>query len=173
MGLKTRRADGRSASREAIMANLASAQTAEVVRKTPVSSLGWEHFAHGADVGVRGYGPGLEEAFEQAALALAAVVTDAPVTPKIAVTVVCEAPDNELLLVEWLDAIIYEMAARRMLFGRFSVTIRGRRLYGTAWGESIQPRHAPACEPKAATLTELKVFRDSAGRWTASCVVDV
>ena len=41
----------------------------------------------------------LEEAFEQSALALAAVVTEAPVTPKIAVTVVCEAPDNELLLV--------------------------------------------------------------------------
>lgn len=155
------------------MANLASVQTAELVRKAPIGAPGWEHFAHGADIGVRGYGPTLEEAFEQAALALAAAVTDVPVVPKIAVTVVCEAPDNELLLVEWLDAIIYEMAARRMLFGRFSVTIRGRRLYGTAWGESIQPCHAPVCEPKAATLTELKVFRDSAGRWTAGCVVDV
>lgn len=155
------------------MTNLASVQSVELARKAPVSGLGWEHFAHEADIGVRGYGPSLEEAFEQAALALAAVVTDVPVVPKIAVTVVCEAPDNELLLVEWLDAVIYEMAARRMLFGRFSVTIRGRRLYGTAWGESVQPRHKPACEPKAATLTELKVSRDSAGGWTAGCVVDV
>lgn len=134
---------------------------------------GWEHFAHGADIGVRGYGPSLEEAFEQAALALAAAVTDVPVASKIAVTVVCEAADNELLLAEWLDAVIYEMAARRMLFGRFSVTIRGRRLYGTAWGESVQPRHAAACEPKAATLTELRVARDSSGTWSAGCVVDV
>ena len=72
-----------------------------------------------------------------------------------------------------LDAIIYEMAARRMLFGRFSVSIRGRRLYGTAWGESIQPRHAPACEPKAATMTELRVARDASGHWSAGCIVDV
>ena len=155
------------------MANSASAQGDELAPRNPNAGLGWEHFSHGADVGVRGFGPSLEEAFEQAALALAAVVTETPVVPKIAVTVVCEAPDNELLLVEWLDAIIYEMAARRMLFGRFSVSIRGRRLYGTAWGESVQPRHVPACEPKAATLTELRVARDSSGLWSAGCVVDV
>jgi SHS2 domain-containing protein len=155
------------------MESPASVRTEDLVRKSAVSGVGWEHFTHGADIGVRGYGPSLEEAFEQAALALAAVVTDVPVTPKIAVTVVCEAPDNELLLVEWLDAIIYEMAARRMLFGRFSVSIRGRRLYGTAWGESVQPRHAPACEPKAATMTELRVARDSEGMWSAGCIIDV
>jgi tRNA nucleotidyltransferase (CCA-adding enzyme) len=154
------------------MESLARVQGEELALKSPVDGLGWEHFAHGADIGVRGHGPSLEEAFEQAALALAAVVTEVPVTPKIAVTVVCEAPDDDLLLVEWLDAIIYEMAARRMLFGRFSVTIRGRRLYGTAWGESVQPRHAPACEPKA-TLTELRVTRDATGQWSAGCIIDV
>lgn len=155
------------------MANLASAMNEKPDLKMSVRPLRWEHFPHGADIGVRGYGPSLEEAFEQAALALAAIVTEAPITPKIAVTVVCEAPDEELLLVEWLDAIIYEMAARRMLFGRFEVTIRGRRLYGTAWGETLAARHAPACEPKAATLTELRVQRDAAGFWSAGCVVDV
>ena len=30
-----------------------------------------------------------------------------------------------------------------------------------------------ACEPKGATLTALKVTRDSAGLWSAGCVVDV
>ena len=33
---------------------------------------GWEHFAHGSDIGVRGFGPSMEAAFEQAALALTA-----------------------------------------------------------------------------------------------------
>lgn len=128
------------------MESPASVRTEDLVRKNGVSGVGCEHFAHGADIGVRGYGLSLEEAFEQAALALAAVVTDVPVTPKIAVTVVCEAPDDELLLVEWLDAIIYEMAARRTLFGRFSVSIRGRRLYGTALGRKRRaaPRFQPA-----------------------------
>ena len=36
----------------------------------------WEHYAHGADIGVRGIGPTVEEAFEQAAVALAGVITD-------------------------------------------------------------------------------------------------
>ena len=33
----------------------------------------WEHFAHGADIGVRGIGPTKEAAFEQIALALTGV----------------------------------------------------------------------------------------------------
>ena len=36
----------------------------------------WEHFSHGSDIGVRGFGHPLEEAFEQAALALTAIVAD-------------------------------------------------------------------------------------------------
>lgn len=36
--------------------------------------LRWEHFPHGADIGVRGFGPTMAAAFEQAALAMTAVV---------------------------------------------------------------------------------------------------
>ena len=88
----------------------------------------WEHFPHDADVGVRGFGATAAEAFEQAAQALTAVVTRAQVEPKVRVEVSCEAPDLELLFVEWLNAIIYEMAVRGMLFGRFAVRIEGTRL---------------------------------------------
>ena len=134
----------------------------------------WEHFPHDADVGLRGWGATPAEALEQAAYALTAVVTHAKVEPKISVRVTCEAPDLELLLVEWLNAIIYEMAVRNMLFGRFSVRIENDRLEGTLWGEPVDvERHAPACEPKGATYTALKVTRDADGRWSAACIVDV
>ena len=73
----------------------------------------WEHFDHGADIGVRGYGPTLASAFEQAALALTAVITTAEIRSAVSVKVHCEAPDIELLFVEWLNAIIYEMAVRK------------------------------------------------------------
>jgi SHS2 domain-containing protein len=106
--------------------------------------------------------------------ALTAVVTQAAVEPSLAVEVRCEAPDLELLFVEWLNAVIYEMAVRRMLFGRFAVTIEDSRLTGTLWGEGVDiERHAPACEPKGATYTALKVARDPSGIWSAACVVDV
>lgn len=134
----------------------------------------WEHFPHDADVGVRGFGTSPAEAFEQAALALTAVVTQAEVHPLVPAEIECGGTDLELLFVEWLNAIIYEMAVRQMLFGRFTVRIEGTHLEGTIWGEPVDvARHAPACEPKGATYTALKVAVDENGSWSAACVVDV
>lgn len=140
----------------------------------PISPASWEHFPHDADIGIRGRGATPAAAFEQAALALTAVITHVPVEPRVPVRVVCEAPELELLFVEWLNAIIYEMAVRRMLFGRFAVRIEGGRLDGTLWGEPVEvARHAPACEPKGATYTALRVAREADGSWSAGCIVDV
>ncbi len=134
----------------------------------------WEHFPHDADVGIRGFGPTPAAAFEQAALALTAVVTGAEVRPEMPVDVTCKAPDLEVLFVDWLNAVIYEMAVRRMLFGRFSVRIEGDTLTGSLLGEAVdRARHAPACEPKGATYTALRVEKLSGGTWAAGCIVDV
>jgi tRNA nucleotidyltransferase (CCA-adding enzyme) len=139
---------------------------------------GWEHFEHGADIGVRGFGPTLAAAFEQAALALVAVITDpARVSTRAAVELACEAPDDELLLATWLNAVVGEMAARRMLFGRFEVRIEGRRLTARAFGEPTSvERHQPAVEVKGATCTALRVAPVGTGAgqgWLAQTVVDV
>ena len=134
----------------------------------------WEHFPHQADVGVRGLGATLEQAFEQAALALTAVITDLAVAPREMIRLSCEAPDAELLLVDWLNLLIYEMATRNMLFGRFEVHLEDNRLEAQAWGEALEPtRHHPAVEVKGATYTALKVAQQSDGGWLAQCVVDV
>ncbi len=135
----------------------------------------WEHFAHGADIGVRGIGPTKEAAFEQTALALTSVVTDLEsVRSSTAVRITCEAPTDDLLLVDWLNALVYEMATRRMLFGAFVVTIEDSRLRATAWGEPVDRiRHQPAVEIKGATYTALCVERLEDGHWLAQCVVDV
>lgn len=135
----------------------------------------WEHFHHEADVGVRGIGASREAAFAQAALAMTAVVTDpATVEPREAVAIECHADDVELLLADWLNALIYEMATRHMLFGHFEVAIAGDSLGATAWGEALDvARHRPAVEVKGATYTELAVRRQADGNWSAQCVVDV
>lgn len=135
--------------------------------------VGWEHFPHDADVGVCGFGTTPSQAFEQAALALTAVVTRAWIEPLRLVKVKCAAPDLELLFVDWLNAIIYEMAVGRMLFARFDVTIKGTKLEARLWGEPVDvARHVPACEPKGATYTALRVAQEGEG-WSAACVVDV
>jgi tRNA nucleotidyltransferase (CCA-adding enzyme) len=134
-----------------------------------------ERFPHGADIGIRGIGRTREEAFEQAALALTSIVTDPDcVREARAVEIACEAPDDGLLLVDWLNALIYRMAVDRLLFARFAVRIEGQRLSATAWGEPVdRARHTPAVEPKGATYTELKVRLVDDGTWLAQCVIDV
>jgi len=135
----------------------------------------WAHFPHEADMGVRGFGATKAEAFEQAALAMTAIITDpATVQTREAVAIHCEAPDDELLFTEWLNALIYEMATRRMIFCRFAVCFEDGHLAGQAWGERIDvARHHPAVEVKGATFTALRVARDGQGEWMAQTVVDV
>jgi SHS2 domain-containing protein len=136
---------------------------------------GWEHFPHGADVGVRGFGGSVEEAFEEAALALTAVVADVSrIEPRESLAVRCEAPELDLLLVSWLNVVIYEMAVRHMLFSSFRVTISGHSLTATLAGEVVDAeRHQLAVEAKGATVTALRVAREPDGRWVAQCIVDV
>ena len=139
------------------------------------TSRGWEHFEHMADVGVRGFGATKAAAFENAARALVAAIADLDsVRAAVEVRVDCRAPDDELLLFEWLNALIYQMATRKMLFSRFSVIIEDGRLSGSAWGEIVDvARHAPAAGAKGATLTALRVAPADDGGWLAQCVVDV
>ena len=139
-----------------------------------VTPPSWHHFPHEADVGVEGRGATPEEAFEQAAVALTRAVTEAEIGLDDMVEVRCDAPSIDLLFVEWLNAVIYEMAVRRMLFGRFSVRIDGTVLTGRLWGEPVDvKRHGPGSEPKGATYTALRVGQDPDGTWVARCVVDV
>lgn len=135
----------------------------------------WEHFYHMADIGVRGRGRTLPEAFEQTAVALTAVITEPElIQAKRAIDISCSAPDHELLLVDWLNAVIFEMATRKMLFSRYEVNLQDHQLTGRAWGEDIDiARHQPTVEIKGATYTELKVAEQADGSWLAQCVVDV
>jgi archease protein family (MTH1598/TM1083) len=76
-------------------------------------------------------------------------------TPKQTVRIARRAPDDELLLVDWLNALIFEMATRQMLFGRFEVQLVPRQLEATAWGELVEAsQHQPAVEPKGATYAQ-------------------
>jgi len=134
----------------------------------------FETFAHDADIGVRGRGETLAEAFSNAGRALTAVVTDpASVREVLSIEIACEAGDPELLLFDWLNALVFEMATRRVLFGRYEVTLEGAVLRARAFGEPVEvERHHPAVEVKGATWTGMRVAREG-GSWVAECVVDV
>lgn len=132
-------------------------------------------FDHGADIGVRGEGETLEDAFAGAARAMFSIMVDlSDVEPREAVEVSCAATDRELLLVQWLNALLAEADMRGMVFSEFEVRLLDGGLAGTARGEPFDPsRHVPGVEVKGATLTELEVARGKDGVWHAQTVVDV
>ena len=135
----------------------------------------WENYPHEADIGIRGVGNTMEEAFEQAAIALSAIVVDPnQIEQQESVTIECQNADREILFFDWINAIIYEMAINKMLFSRFQVSINEDQLRATISGESVDvKRHQPAVEIKGATFTTLKVTQDERGEWMAQTVVDV
>ena len=135
----------------------------------------WEHFHHQADIGIRGVGDTLAEAFKEGAIALTAVIADpSKVQAKESISIESHADEPDLLFADWINALIYEIDVRKMLFSRFDVQIDGGHLTAQIWGEPADPaRHEIAVEVKAATFMALKVFQDDSGQWVAQCVVDV
>ena len=134
----------------------------------------WEHFSHQADIGIKATADSLSKAFEDASLAITAIITEPKNVDAVeSVKIECSGKNEELLLVNWLSSIIYEMDVRKMLFGRFEVQIENLTLRAKIWGEKInQNKHSPAVETKAVTYNQLSVKNEN-GKWTVQCVIDV
>jgi SHS2 domain-containing protein len=62
----------------------------------------------------------------------------------------CEAPDDEILFVDWLNAVVFEMSSRHMVFSRFRVKVEGRTLRGTAWWGRGRAWTSPSAPPAMA-----------------------
>ena len=134
----------------------------------------YETFEHEADIGIRGYGATVEESFGNAAIALYSVVVDVDaVKPAEKSDLTVSAPDIELLLVEWLNALLSLSDIAHLVFSKFDVKLEGTTLFGSAWGEVLdRERHEPKVEVKGATYHMLSVKKEE-GLYLAQCVVDV
>ncbi len=135
----------------------------------------YENFEHKADIGVRGIGNSVEEAFEEAGKALFSVMVDiAAVKPSNGIKIECGASNVEELFVEWLNALLAEADIYGMMFSEFKIEeIKNNKIIGSARGEKLsKERHSPKIEVKAATYSGLKVVEEN-GKWVAECIVDV
>ena len=141
---------------------------------TSSEETNWEHFYHQADIGIRGFGPTMNQAFAQAAIALINVITTVPINPDKSLVISCQADNPDDLLYDWLNQLIFQIATDKFLYSRFEVRIVENKLTAVVWGEPIDIKlHQPIVEIKAATYTELKVEQDATGQWLAQCIVDV
>ncbi len=135
----------------------------------------FETFEHTADLGLRIRAADLDTLFAEAAQALFSVLVEdlATVRPAQAVEVRLEGEERDLLLFDWLKALLYHFDAEHMLFGKFAVAVRDDGLTATAWGEPLdRSRHVLDHEVKAITYHGLRVEPVADG-WLAEVIVDI
>ncbi len=126
----------------------------------------FEFLEHTADVYVAAHGKTLEEAFENAALAMFEVMTD---TDKVSVEVEdnfeVEAEDEFALLYSWLEALLVNFETKNMLYSQFQIAgieeiEEGFRIKAAAWGEKFNPeKHAQKVGVKAVTYHRMEILK--------------
>ena len=135
----------------------------------------WETFDHMADIGIRGYGRTMEEAFENGARALFSILVEdlSEVLPEVTEGVSCSSFDVVGLFVAWINELIALADIKQMVFSEFKTHIAKMELTGTAAGQKwdLLGGHK-GIEVKGATFTEALVEKRE-GLWIAQCVVDV
>jgi len=135
-------------------------------------------FDHTGDVGVTVRAPSLALLFTDAALALTDTITDRRlIAPLRSAAVDLTSTAVDLLLVDWLNDLIYRFETDSLAVGRADVSVTAREgawnLRGTVSGESLDPaRHPVRTLVKAATYHALDVSRAADG-WQATIVLDV
>jgi len=134
----------------------------------------FEIMEHTADVGVVAYGTSIDEAFANAGRGLFSLITDLEsVYERDYRDIEVTAPDQDSLLVAWLNELIYLFDAEGMLFNRFDITeISSTCLKARAYGEvADSTRHRLKTGVKGATYHMLKV--DSSNGTRVQVLFDV
>ncbi len=123
----------------------------------------FELIDHTADVGIIAYGADMSQAFANAARALFSLITELDdVEEVLHRDIALTAPDQESLLVEWLNELIYLFDAENIIFKRFDITqLNNTQLKARSYGEKVDSsKHRLKTGVKAATYHMLKVDKD-------------
>jgi SHS2 domain-containing protein len=138
----------------------------------------YQFFDHTGDIGVTLSGRTVEELFAAAAAAFSESITPLDgVEPRRPEELDVEAPELDLLLVDFLSELLYRFDTRGWLTRQADVEIRERdggwHLQGTLLGEKHDPaRHPVRVLIKAVTYHQLQIV-EREGMWAANVVFDI
>jgi len=141
----------------------------------PHKPVGYRSVPHTADVGFKLWGQSLADLFVQGAWALYSLMTDRRrLRVRQVVEVELEALDQEALLVEWLNYLLYLYDTKSFLAKEIKVlAISANQLQARLAGEELDPRrHVLKTGVKAATYHHLAITHKD-GAWEATIIFDL
>ncbi len=125
----------------------------------------YEQFPHTSDIGVHVYGKDLRDLFENAAFAMFDVIADLEnISGDMEETIELEAQDQDLLLVAWLDELLYKFFTKGLIFYKFQVELLTEcELKAKAFARPVAVnRNRLKTEIKAVTYSGLKIRKSDA-----------
>jgi len=127
----------------------------------------FEFLEHTADVYIRAYGKTMQEAYENAALAMFEVMTDTDkITQMQEETLDVEAEDQYALLYNWLEALLVKFETENMLYSKFQITNweetdENFKFKAKIRGEKFDPqKHPQRVAVKAVTYHRMVIIKE-------------
>lgn len=120
----------------------------------------FEYFEATADIGLKAYGKDMNEAFENAGLAIFNIISDTSnIDPSIEIEFEVASEDDVSLLYDYLEELLFYHETEFMLFSEFQVEIdENFHLKARIKGEEINwDRHERKTEIKAITFHKMAV----------------
>ncbi len=137
----------------------------------------FEYFDTTADIGFKAYGDSLNEAFENAGLAIFNIISDtSQISPKTSKSIEVTSEDEVSLLYDYLEELLFCHEIDFMLFSKFDVEIKKTDgqfiLNATIAGEEIDwSKHERKTEIKAITFHMMEVKKSD--RYELQAIVDL
>ena len=128
---------------------------------------GFEIVNHTADVGIVAYGADMKGAFANAARGLFSLITELDdVEEVVPWDIELTAPDQESLLVAWLNELVYVFDTDNLLFKRFDITqLSQTHLKARSYGQKVDSsKHKLKMGVKAATYHMLKIEKGNGSK---------
>jgi len=139
----------------------------------------FEFLEHTADVYIASYGKTMEEAFENAAIAMFEVMTD---TQKVKSTledsILVKGKDELELLYNWLEILIVNFEVKNRLYSKFKILSLKENLgfftlNAKIWGEIFDPKkHVQKVGVKAITYHRMEIIKDP-NKVTLEFILDI
>ena len=139
----------------------------------------FEFLEHTADVYIRAHGRTMQEAYENAALAMFETMTDsAKIAQTQEETVEVEAEDQYALLYSWLEALLVKMETEGMLYSKFQITdwketSDAFKIKAKIWGEKFDAKKHPQKVAVKAVTYHLMVIIHDVDRVVLEFIIDI